>query len=272
MGGGDSVEARLEDCIVTEDALEVVEQFAGYPRATTQSDQINELIAAASKAQGMMKGAVKEGDNTFFKSKYATLHSTWDACRKALCENGLAVIQTTKNGSGGLTLITTLGHSSGQWIRGEWPIDPVKNDPQGLISALTYARRGCLAAIVGVSPADDDDGEGAMGRKEGAGAGMGTPPKGETDRDVWGGPLKKTAFKEAVRAFSADLAACTDYETLLGLLNAPETMALLDQCQKDMPSWLYGTGGDVLGLNDRVDAKKQELAVSETNSQPNPLG
>ena len=210
----------------------------------------------------MLKGAVKEGDNTFFKSKYATLNSVWDACREALCENDLAVIQTTKNGSSGLMLITTLGHSSGQWIRGEWPVDPVKNDPQSLVSALTYARRACLAAAVGVSPADDD-GEGAQGRKEGVSTGQGAPPKAENDRDLWGGPLKKQEFQKALHAFNTDLAECTEHDTLIGLLNMPETIALLAQCERDRPSWWYGTGGDVIGVKDRIEAHKVDLAAAQ---------
>jgi hypothetical protein len=52
-----------------------------------------------------------------------------------------------------------------QYIQGRYPIQPVKNDPQGLGSAITYARRYSLMAIVGIAP-DDDDGEAAMGREK----------------------------------------------------------------------------------------------------------
>ncbi len=128
------------------------------------SEQINELATSLSKAQGQMKGAIKDSSNPFFKSTYADLESVWDACRKALSENGLAVVQTTDFSPEGSFLITTLIHSSGQWMKGKYPLNPVKQDPQGLGSAITYARRYALAAIVGVNQTDDD-GNAASGRQ-----------------------------------------------------------------------------------------------------------
>ena len=130
-----------------------------------QSPQINELATALAKAQGIMQTAKKDSSNPFFKSVYADLASVWEACREALSSNGLCVIQTTDNNNGSVIVITTLIHSGGQWIRGNLRIKPVKDDPQGIGSAITYARRYALAAIIGVAPDEDDDGEGAMGRK-----------------------------------------------------------------------------------------------------------
>mgnify|MGYP003672586164 CR=1 FL=1 len=59
-----------------------------------QSDSIGALAAALSKAQADITGALKDSSNPFFKSKYADLASCWDACRKQLAANNLAVIQT----------------------------------------------------------------------------------------------------------------------------------------------------------------------------------
>jgi len=129
----------------------------------TQSPSIAALAKALSDAQGKIKGAVKDADNPFFKSRYADLASVWDACRAQLSAAELAVIQTTANGISGVTVITTLAHSSGEWIRGSLTLRPVKDDPQGAGSAITYARRYALAAMVGVAP-EDDDGEAASGR------------------------------------------------------------------------------------------------------------
>ncbi|HYF40919.1 MAG TPA: ERF family protein [Ramlibacter sp.] len=135
-----------------------------------QSEDIGELAKALAKAQGEVEGAVKDAANPAFKnngraSSYATLASVWDACRKALSGNGLAVTQTTRPGDGNtVTMVTTLMHGSGQWIRGELTVKPTKSDAQGLGSAITYARRYALAAMVGVAP-EDDDGEGAVGRQ-----------------------------------------------------------------------------------------------------------
>lgn len=132
-----------------------------------KSDQINELGASLAKAQKAMKVAGKTSENPFFKSKYAGLPEVWEACRDALTSNGLSFSQVPDfNDDGRVWLETVLLHSSGQWISGRYPVSPVKNDPQGIMSAITYARRGALAAMCGVvsDDASDDDGEAASGR------------------------------------------------------------------------------------------------------------
>ena len=130
-----------------------------------QSESLKELTAALSKAQGVMEGAKKDSANPFFRSKYADLASVWDSCRKPLSDNGLAVVQTTDIIPEGLRLITTLLHVSGEWVSGVLPVKPVKDDPQGLGSAMTYTRRYGLMAMVGIAP-EDDDGNAASGKKQ----------------------------------------------------------------------------------------------------------
>lgn len=130
------------------------------------SEQINELGGALAKAQGAIKGALKSEANPFFKSKYADLAATWDACREALSANGLSVVQVTGGDDPEIVRVTTrLMHASGQWIEGITVMRPTKADPQGIGSTITYARRYALAAIVGVAP-EDDDGNAASSGKE----------------------------------------------------------------------------------------------------------
>jgi hypothetical protein len=128
-----------------------------------QSEQINELATALSKAQGEITGALKDSSNPFFKSKYADLASCWDACRTQLSKNGLSVIQTTEVFDGTLMVVTTLAHSSGQWVTGLLPVKAKDDGPQAQGSGITYARRYALAAIVGIAQVDDDA-ESAQGR------------------------------------------------------------------------------------------------------------
>lgn len=128
-----------------------------------QSESIAALAAALSKAQSAITGALKDSANPFFKSKYADLAACWDACRQQLAANNLAVIQTTEVTEAGLVLVTTLAHSSGEWMRGVLPVAVKDNGPQAQGSGLTYARRYALAAIVGLAQIDDD-GEAAQAR------------------------------------------------------------------------------------------------------------
>lgn len=130
-----------------------------------KSEHINELASALSKAQGEMELAQKTNENPFFKSSYADLAECWNVCRAPLSKNGLCVVQTIDQTDKGTVLETLLAHSSGQWISGHQYIVPVKNDPQGVGAAITYARRYGLMAIVGIAPCDeDDDGNAAASR------------------------------------------------------------------------------------------------------------
>jgi hypothetical protein len=128
-----------------------------------QSPTIGALAAALSKAQTSFTPAVKDAANPFYKSKYLTLAGALDAVRSALGANGLALVQAVDATGDKLTLNTTLLHSSGEWIGSTYPINPVKNDPQGIGSAVSYGRRYSLMALLGIA-AEDDDGEAAHGR------------------------------------------------------------------------------------------------------------
>ena len=126
------------------------------------SDQINEIGAALAKAQLGIVGAAKDSTNPHFKSAYADLQSVWLSCHTQLNENAIAVVQQTRiTESGAVVLVTKLVHGSGQWMSSEYPVAPVQNTPQGMGSALTYARRYSLMCMAGVAGKDDDDGNAA---------------------------------------------------------------------------------------------------------------
>lgn len=123
------------------------------------SEQINEIAAALSKAQAMLKPVKREQINPFFKSKYADLSSVIEGAKDALSQNNLAVTQLISNETSPTvvnTLITILTHSSGQWFRSAVAIPLTKNDAQALGAAITYLRRYAFCAIVGVATEDDD--------------------------------------------------------------------------------------------------------------------
>jgi hypothetical protein len=90
---------------------------------------------------------------------YSTLADVWAACRPLLHANGLAVTQTMQRDG---AVVTTLLHTSGEWISGELLLTPEVDNAQGRGSAITYARRYSLAAILGIVSDDDDDGAGAI--------------------------------------------------------------------------------------------------------------
>lgn len=134
-----------------------------------QSEKVDAFAAAFAAAQSTIKRAEKDAKNPFFDKDYADLGSVMDACKDALNGNGISVIQSPAPSEKGLlALDTVLMHKSGQWVSGQMIMPLGKSDPQGYGSALTYARRYSLAAMVGVCP-KDDDAEGATERGNGAG-------------------------------------------------------------------------------------------------------
>jgi hypothetical protein len=142
----------------------------------TQSENISELAAALAKAQGEVGTVHKDSANPFFKNRYASLAAVWEAVRPFLAKNNLSVVQMPSSDEKGYYVETQLMHSSGQWIRSRCYMKPAKEDPQGIGSLISYARRYALQAMAMICP-DDDDGEAAMGRTA-------NQYKGETVRPV----------------------------------------------------------------------------------------
>lgn len=130
-----------------------------------RSDSIANLAAALCKAQGEMGKAPKDSSNPFFKSSYADLATCWETVAPVLTKHGLSVSQVCDyGGDGGVIVETILLHESGEFLGGRLHMTPTKADPQGIGSAITYARRYALMAITGLVAEEDDDGNAASGR------------------------------------------------------------------------------------------------------------
>lgn len=140
----------------------VITVMADRPK---RSESIGKIGAALAKAQGEMLNAEKDVKGNY--GKYATLASTWDAIRKPLSNNEIAVYQRPLVVNKVLKMCTMLIHSSGEFIddselemifdRSGGRLNPM----QAMGSAVTYARRYTLQAATGIAPQDDDDGNGA---------------------------------------------------------------------------------------------------------------
>lgn len=138
-----------------------------------QSEQIDKLATALAKAQGEMRlpgknreVTVKLKDNKGqYKFEYTTLDHMIEHVRPHLTSNGLWFVQTIGSDSGKSVLVTTLTHSSGQWISGLAPLitGGGENAAQAFGSSLTYMRRYALAAMLGIASEEDDDANAADG-------------------------------------------------------------------------------------------------------------
>ena len=127
-----------------------------------QSTEISELAKALINVQRTIQPAVKDATNPFVQNRYATLNSVMDSCREALLGNSIWMTQFPVPAEPGyLGLVTKLTHAeSGQWQSSLAVVPLPKADPQGMGSAMTYARRYALSAMLGIVT-DDDDGEDA---------------------------------------------------------------------------------------------------------------
>jgi len=118
------------------------------------------LAEALAAAQFEITDPQKDSVNPHFRSRYADLSAVLKTVRPVLAKHGIALTQTTQILDGALVLVTRL-HWRDEELAGYYPINPTKADPQGYGSALTYARRYTIQAIVGVAADDDDDGNAA---------------------------------------------------------------------------------------------------------------
>lgn len=116
------------------------------------------LIKSLIQARKDFKPIQKDRTNSHFKNSYATLDSVLEAVAPALGENGLTVVQSPDIVADRTVLRTTLYHESGEFLESVFPL-PDTLKPQELGSAITYARRYSLCAILNVTADEDDDGE-----------------------------------------------------------------------------------------------------------------
>jgi len=138
------------------------------------TESIKELTAALAKAQIAFL-PIKRTEKVSYPTaagpksyKYAPLSDVIEATKKALSDNGLAVIQRTKLVDGNLLLETILSHVSGDRIVSEMYVGKQDQSPQSEGSALTYKRRYGQSAILCVA-SEDDDAEKAEAEKAEAG-------------------------------------------------------------------------------------------------------
>lgn len=114
------------------------------------------LLAFQEEAPALQKTAI----NPHFNSKFVSLDVLTEAVTPLLNKHGLiwtALPGHTENGSP--TLNYALVHAeTGEKLTGAMALLPQKVDPQGQGSAITYARRYALMAVLSLVADEDDDG------------------------------------------------------------------------------------------------------------------
>ena len=80
------------------------------------SDGIENVSKALVGAQADVGKALKNQENSHFKSQYADLSAVLEVSKPALAKHGLALTQFPGQGEGTVTMSTLLVHESGEWI------------------------------------------------------------------------------------------------------------------------------------------------------------
>lgn len=123
------------------------------------SESIVNIAPALLKAQKEIGSAKKESENPFYRSAYADLGEVMRVCKKPCNDNGISIIQPVDSDESGVYVDTTLLHESGEFISSRMRLAvKADNDPQALGSAISYAKRYSLQAML-LIPSEDDDGE-----------------------------------------------------------------------------------------------------------------
>ena len=126
------------------------------------SELMPELIQAISQLGNLSK------DKQGYGYKYAELSKVLDTCRPILAEHNLVITQLVTVLNDEPTLVTTLFHKSGQFLRSCYPLVKAgvkqANDAQQVGAAITYARRYALTAMLFMAQEDDD--AASVGKRE----------------------------------------------------------------------------------------------------------
>jgi hypothetical protein len=138
----------------------------------TRSDDIGDLMTALAKAQGEIPDIERNrtvqvtprSGGPGYSFKYATLSAILAAIKAPLAKHGLARTQILSHDSeGGYYVLTTTLHHGNQYISSMVPLIAEGATNQQFGSALTYMKRYALAAMLGISADEDDDGNAADG-------------------------------------------------------------------------------------------------------------
>lgn len=217
-----------------------------------KSESIKSLAAALSKAQAELKPATKDSVNPHFKNAYADLTACIEASASILSKHGLSFTQLPESDpTGNLAIVTTmLMHESGEWVASTLSLKPSKPDAQGMGSAITYAKRYGLCAIIGLGTADDDGNEAAAPVKPAKPQREVAPKKSNPERDEFKRVLGQwSAFKaEDVPAAAGEVARRNGVKTPIKDLTEDQCRSLAEYCKEQMANgvewmeWAKGGG------------------------------
>lgn len=149
------------------------------------SNETKIIFVKLAKAIKELESVKKSSDNPFFKSKYADLNTHLAVAEAALDKQGLILLQpVSRDERGSYVESIIIDPESSQFVSSAMDLVLGKQSMQDMGSAVTYARRYTLGALLSMQ-ALDDDGEASMGRGKGAASAVAAPTT----------PAKRSSFR-----------------------------------------------------------------------------
>lgn len=133
-------------------------------QVAAMSQPVASLAAALAKVQAELPKVerdrtveVTQKNGQTYSYSYVTLANLSDAILPVLTKHGLSFVAMPGAGADGKMCVRYhLMHESGEVLSGEFPISG-EGGIQMIGGRITYARRYCLAAVVGVAADEDDE-------------------------------------------------------------------------------------------------------------------
>jgi hypothetical protein len=120
------------------------------------------LAEALVAAQSDMPAVEPDAVNPHYGSKFTSLGKLLSVATPVLNKHGIALSQMPSQDEQGRPALTTrLTFKGNESDESTMPLLMTKSDPQSLGSALTYAKRYALAAVLAIADQEDDDGNAA---------------------------------------------------------------------------------------------------------------
>lgn len=122
------------------------------------SPEYKQVIGAIHSVQQIMDviQRAETADTGKYSYRYASLAAIWVKLKPQLKKYELTIMQPVIFNVGD-TLETWIFHSSGEWAKSRMRLVITRDDPQGMGSAITYARRYGVVSAFGLVTDDDND-------------------------------------------------------------------------------------------------------------------
>lgn len=201
-------------------------------------------VQAAIHSVGKDREVEVKSEKGRYAFKYATLSAIWDVIREPLAAAGLAVVQlpTVDLMKKLVSVETRLLHVSGESLVSLVDLPLVRSDPQGIGAIISYGRRYGIAAMLGVTQADEDEEAVLEAKHSGQPASQRPTPPSASKAKNDGPPVSEAEFEQQMKSCATPAELSKVASRIKGAVDDSARERLLIVYQSCLAT-LKGTGG-----------------------------